>query len=243
MSKDHVSDAMEAPQEVLSDSAALDGGEDSATPQTKAEPTQAAPQNASGDALPAGATLQDGAALPDSDSKKKWYIVHTYSNFEKKVVQALHERIAVAGLAEQFGEMLIPSEQVVDVRRGQKVNVERKFFPGYILVHMEMTDRAHHLVKSTPKVTGFLGSGVRPSVVPAQQVESILQKVVEGPDAPKPSVLFGVGEQVRVCDGPFASFSGFVEDVNEERARLKVSVSIFGRATPVELGYSQVEKI
>ncbi len=173
---------------------------------------------------------------------KRWYIVHTYSNFEKKVAETLREQALVKGFDEQIEEVLVPTEEVVEVRRGQKVNAERRFFPGYVLVKMDLTDETYHFVKNTPKVTGFLGSQNKPSPVSQKEVDDILQQVQEGVDHPKPSVTFEIGETVRVCDGPFASFNGLVEDVDEERARLKVAVSIFGRATPVELEYGQVEK-
>jgi transcriptional antiterminator NusG len=174
---------------------------------------------------------------------KKWYIVHAYSNFEKKVADAIRERAAAAGLSGLFEEVLVPMEEVVEVRRGRKVSSERKFFPGYVLVKMEMTDEAFHLIKNTPKVTGFLGSEKKPMPITEEEALRILQQVQEGVERPKPSVTFEIGEQVRVADGPFASFNGHVEEVDEERARLKVAVSIFGRATPVELEYAQVEKL
>jgi len=173
----------------------------------------------------------------------KWYIVHAYSNFEKKVAAAIREQADNAGLGDLFEEILVPTEEVVEVRRGRKVSSERKFFPGYVLVKMDMTDEAYHLIKNTPKVTGFLGSAQKPVPISEEEAQRILQQVQEGVERPKPMVDFEIGEQVRVADGPFASFNGFVEDIDEERARLKVAVSIFGRATPVELEYGQVEKL
>jgi transcriptional antiterminator NusG len=174
---------------------------------------------------------------------KRWYIVHAHSNFEKKVAEVIRERVAMANLEGLFEEVLVPMEEVAEVRRGRKVNAERKFFPGYVLVKMEMTDQTYHLIKNTPKVTGFLGADNKPQPISEKEALHILQQVQEGVERPKPSVSFEVGEQVRVADGPFATFSGHVEEVDEERARLKVAVSIFGRATPVELEYGQVEKI
>ena len=173
---------------------------------------------------------------------KRWYIVHAYSNFEHKVAESIREQAAIAGLQDSFEEILVPTEEVIEMRRGRRVNAERKFFPGYVLVRMDMSDEAYHLVKNTPKVTGFLGQQNRPSPISQSEVDQIVNQVQEGVERPKPSVVFEIGEQVRVCDGPFATFSGLVEEVDEEKARLKVAVSIFGRATPVELEYGQVEK-
>jgi transcription termination/antitermination protein NusG len=174
---------------------------------------------------------------------KRWYIVHAHSNFEKKVAESIKERAISGGLSHLFEEVLVPMEEVVEVRRGRKVATERKFFPGYVLVKMDMTDQAYHLIKNTAKVTGFLGANNKPTPITEDEAMRILHQVKEGVDRPKPTVTFEIGEQVRVADGPFASFSGHVEEVDEERARLKVAVSIFGRATPVELEYGQVEKV
>jgi transcriptional antiterminator NusG len=174
---------------------------------------------------------------------KRWYIVHAYSNFEKKVAESIREKAAQKGLSDLFEEILVPMEKVVEVRRGRKVDAERKFFPGYVLVKMDMTDEAFHLIKNTPKVSGFLGSEQKPVPISEAEARRILSQVQEGVDRPKPSVSFEVGEQVRVSDGPFASFSGLVEEVDDERARLKVAVSIFGRPTPVELEFGQVSKV
>ena len=173
---------------------------------------------------------------------KRWYVVHVYSGFEKKIAQQIKEGAAQTGLSELVDEVLVPSENVVEVRRGQKVNAEQKFFPGYVLVKMEMTDQSWHLIKDTPKVTGFLGTKLRPSPITDAEAERILKQNQEGVERARPAVLFEVGEQVRVADGPFTSFNGTVEEVDEEKGRVKVSVSIFGRSTPVDLEYSQVEK-
>ncbi len=173
----------------------------------------------------------------------RWYVVHAYSNFEKKVADSIREKAQATGLGDLFEEILVPTEKVVELRRGRKVDAERKFFPGYVLVKMSMTDEAYHLIKNTPKVTGFLGADSRPVPISDAEAQHILQQVQEGVERPKPSISFDVGEQVRVADGPFASFNGLVEEIDEERARLKVAVSIFGRATPVELEYGQVEKL
>ena len=174
---------------------------------------------------------------------KRWYIVHAYSNFENKVAQSIKDQAAQRGLEDKFDEVMVPTEKVVEVRRGRKVDTERKFFPGYVLVKMDMSDQTYHLIKNIPKVTGFLGSGDKPMPITEKEAMAILQQVQEGVEHPKPSVSFEVGESVRVSDGPFASFNGIVEEVDEERARLKVAVSIFGRPTPVELEYAQVEKV
>ena len=174
---------------------------------------------------------------------KRWYVVHVYSGFEKKIAQQIKELAAQKGLADLVDDVLVPAEDVVEVRRGQKVNAERKFFPGYVLVKMELTDQTWHLIKDTPKVTGFLGSKTRPSPIPEEEAERMLRQTAEGVERRRPTVLFEIGEQVRVADGPFTSFNGTVEEVDEEKGRLKVSVSIFGRSTPVELEYAQVEKV
>ena len=173
----------------------------------------------------------------------RWYIIHAYSNFEKKVAESIEEQVRQKGLEHLVEKILVPLEKVVEVRRGRKVDAERKFFPGYVLARMEMTDQAYHLIKNTPKVTGFLGSDNKPMPITDKEAERILNQVQEGVDRPKPSIMFEIGESVRVSDGPFASFNGIVEEVDEERARLKVEVSIFGRATPVDLEYGQVEKV
>lgn len=172
----------------------------------------------------------------------RWYVVHVYSGFEKKVAEAIKAEAEQKGMADRFGDIMVPTEEVVEVRRGAKVSSERKYFPGYVLVRMDMTEQAYHLVKNTAKVTGFLGAKGKPMPMSDAEADRIVRQVKEGVERPRPSIRFEIGEQVRVCDGPFTSFNGLVEDVDEERARLKVAVSIFGRSTPVELEYSQVEK-
>ena len=172
----------------------------------------------------------------------RWYVVNTHSGFEKKVAQAITEQSQRKGLAEYFSQVLVPMEEVIEVRRGKKINAERKFFPGYILINVDMTDESWHLVKDTPKVTGFLGSSGKPSPISKEEAQAILSQVQEGVEKPKRSVIFEIGETVRVADGPFASFNGVVEDIDEEKERLKIAVSIFGRSTLVELGYGQVDK-
>lgn len=173
----------------------------------------------------------------------RWYVVHAYSGFEKKVAQSIEEQAEQAGMEDMFERVLVPTEEVVEMRRGAKVSSERKFFPGYLLVRMDLNEDSYHLVKNTPKVTGFLGAGNKPAPISQAEADRIINQVKEGVERPKPSVTFDIGEEVRVNDGPFQSFNGVVEDVDEERARVKVSVSIFGRSTPVELEYGQVEKL
>lgn len=174
---------------------------------------------------------------------KRWYVVHVYSGMEKSVHKALVERIERAALQTSFGQILVPSEEVVEVKGGQKSISERRIFPGYVLVEMDLTDETWHLVKNTNRVTGFLGgSGNRPTPISEKEVEKILSQMVEGVEKPRPKILFEVGEMVRVKEGPFADFNGNVEEVNYEKSKVRVSVTIFGRATPVELDFSQVEK-
>ena len=174
---------------------------------------------------------------------KRWYVVHAYSGFEKSVQRALVERIARAGMQDSFGQILVPVEEVVEMKGGQKSISERKFFPGYVLVEMDMNDESWHLVKSTPKVTGFVGGTAnKPTPISEREVEKIMQQMQEGVDKPRPKVLWEMGEVVRVKEGPFTDFHGSVEDVNYDKSKLRVMVTIFGRATPVELDFSQVEK-
>ena len=174
---------------------------------------------------------------------KRWYVVHAYSGFEKQVMRSLIDRVKLAGMEDQFGEILVPTEEVVEMRGGQKRKSERKFFPGYVLVQMEMTDETWHLVKDCPKVMGFIGGTAdKPAPISDAEAAAILQRVEDGVEKPKPKTLFEPGEVVRVVDGPFADFNGVVEEVNYEKSRLHVAVLIFGRSTPVELEFGQVEK-
>ncbi|MCR4304795.1 MAG: transcription termination/antitermination protein NusG [Gallionella sp.] len=174
---------------------------------------------------------------------KSWYVVHTYSQFEKSVQRALTERIQREGMQDKFGQILVPVEEVVELKLGQKSITERKFFPGYVLVEMEMTDETWHLVKNTPKVTGFLGgSAMKPTPISEKEVQNIMRQMQAGVEKPRPKVLFEVGELVRVKEGPFTDFNGSVEDVNYDKNKIRVAVTIFGRSTPVELDFGQVEK-
>ncbi len=174
---------------------------------------------------------------------KRWYIVHAFSNFEKKVADSINEQAAQRGLKDLFEDILVPSEKVIEIRRGRKVEMTRTFFPGYVLVKVDLTDEAYHLIKNTPKVTGFLGADNKPQPITDKEAERIRGRTTSSEAGPKPSIRYEIGENVRVSDGPFASFNGVVEEVDEVRSRLKVAVSIFGRATPVELEYAQVEKV
>lgn len=173
----------------------------------------------------------------------RWYVVHAYSGFEKSVARNLAERIERAGMKDRFGEILVPVEEVVEMKAGQKKTAERKFFPGYVLVEMEMTDESWHLVKNTPKVTGFLGgTAMKPTPISQKEVDNIMSQMQAGVEKPRPKILFEVGETVRVKEGPFTDFNGTVEDVNYDKSKLRVAVTIFGRSTPVELNFGQVEK-
>lgn len=174
--------------------------------------------------------------------QQRWYIIHCYSGFEKKVAQSIQEQAEDQNITNMFGNILVPSEEVIETRGGKKVSSERRFFPGYVLIKMKMTDQTWYLVRNTPKVTGFLGAGNKPMPVPDYEAERVMSQVQEGVERPRPAITFEIGETIRVADGPFSSFNGTVQEIDDERARLKVAVSIFGRPTPVELEYSQVEK-
>ena len=188
--------------------------------------------------------MNDTATATTSTKPKRWYIVHAYSNFENKVADSIREQAKQRGLAEHIGEVLVPKEKVTEARRGRKVETERKFFPGYVLVQMSMDDEAWHLVKETPKVLGFIGgTPEKPAPITDKEANAILRRVEEGVEKPKPKVLFEPGEVVRVVDGPFNDFTGVVESVNYEKSRLQVAVQILGRSTPVELDFGQVEKV
>jgi transcriptional antiterminator NusG len=173
----------------------------------------------------------------------RWYVLHVYSGFENKVAEAIKDKAKKQGIEDRVEEIMVPTEEVLEIRRGQRVPTERKFFPGYVLAKMDLDDEIWHMVKNTPKVTGFLGAGNKPSPISEKEAKQLIQQIQEGIERPRPSVVYDIGEEVKVTDGPFASFNGQVEEIDEERGRLKVSVSIFGRATPVELEYSQVEKL
>jgi transcriptional antiterminator NusG len=174
---------------------------------------------------------------------KRWYVLHVYSGFEKKIATQIKEQAELKGLAENIGDVIVPVEEVTEIRRAQKISSERKFFPGYVLIHMDLTDEAWHLVKDVPKVTGFLGTKSRPTPISDAEAERIMKQAQEGTENRRPAIIFEIGEQVRVADGPFTSFNGIVEEVDEDKGRVKVSVSIFGRSTPVDLEYGQVEKL
>jgi len=205
-----------------------------------AQATDAAPAEPAEDEL-----VQAPPAVPAApkSSRARWYVLHVYSGFEDKVAEAIKEKARKKGLADHVEEIMVPTEEVVEVKRGQRVNSERKFFPGYVLARLDLNDDVWHLIKDTPKVTGFLGGGNKPAPISEKEAVSLMQQIQEGVERPRPSVVYDIGEEVRVIDGPFASFNGVVEDLDEDKAKLKVSVSIFGRATPVELEYSQVEKM
>lgn len=173
----------------------------------------------------------------------RWYVINAHSGFEKKVAQTIREQAEQKGMDEKIVDISVPTEEVVELRRGQKVQTERKFFPGYVLIKMELDDETWHLVRNTPKVTGFLGARGKPEPISDTEAERIIKQVQEGIERPRPSITFEIGEQVKVREGPFETFTGYVEEVDEERSRLKVAVSIFGRATPVELEFAQVEKV
>lgn len=174
---------------------------------------------------------------------KRWYVLHVYSGFENKVAETIKDKARKQGLEEKVEEIMVPTEEIIETKRGQRVAAERKFFPGYVLAKLDLSDEVWHMIKDTPKVTGFLGGGNKPVPISNSEAERMLKQIQEGVERPRPSIMFDIGEEVKVADGPFASFNGVVEEIDEDKGKLKVSVSIFGRATPVELEYGQVEKI
>jgi transcriptional antiterminator NusG len=173
----------------------------------------------------------------------RWYVLHVYSGFEEKVAEAIREKARKQKLEHKVEEIMVPTEEVTEVKRGQRVNAERKFFPGYVLAKLDMDDNIWHMIKDTPKVTGFLGANNKPAPISQKEAEALIKQIQEGIESPRSSVTFDIGEEVKVADGPFASFNGHVEEIDEAKGKLKVSVSIFGRATPVELEFGQVEKL
>jgi transcription termination/antitermination protein NusG len=200
-------------------------------------------KNASGQSEASGSEPASGAVEAPRNPNMKWYIIHSYSGFERKVRESLESRVQAFGLQNKIGRVLIPTESVTEVRGGKKYTSERMFYPGYVLVEMDMDDHVWHVVKSTPRVTGFVGTGQQPTPLSEEEVQNIVYRVGESKDKPKLKVKFEKGENVRVTEGPFASFTGVVDDVNEDRETLKVMVTIFGRSTPVELEFGQVEKV
>ncbi|HZQ92074.1 MAG TPA: transcription termination/antitermination protein NusG [Terriglobales bacterium] len=214
--------------------------------QGAAEETET-PSNGAGEASEAGAPAEgaapEGAIPPPSNPNLKWYIIHTYSGFERKVKESLESRVQAFGLQEKIGRVMIPTEPVTEIRGGKKYTTERAFLPGYVLVEMDMDDNVWHVVKSTPRVTGFLGAGQHPTPMSEEEVNSIVYRIDRGKDKPKLRVKFEKNEAVRITEGPFANFNGVVDEVNEDRETLKVMVTIFGRSTPVELEFGQVEKV
>jgi transcriptional antiterminator NusG len=216
--------------------------EEQKTPPVSTEAETESAEAPSGPAVSAATITAAKPAAPDPDDGKRWFIVHTYSGFEAKVKESLRQRVEAMGMEAEIDEVLIPTEEVVEVRDGKKTRSARKFFPGYVLVNMVMSDAAWHVVKATPKVTGFVGTGNKPVPLSPKEVQRIVNQISVAAEKPKPKFEFRIGETLRIVDGPFSNFTGQVEEVNEDRSTLKVMVTIFGRATPVELGFLQVEK-